>query len=215
MRWPSVKSKIFVSASVGLMALTPFSYSVDDQSLWLPGKYGPLFLELKKAAQSAENLERCVNVLRGTIDLDDSTPTRPVYRFLCRQSNGRTYNEMVDGVTFETLTTIIEIPVEPTEEELEALRLADEKRKQEERDARILHLWTLCEAELGLKVRLMKDVQWVTEFPPVPEEITDDSATFIVDFDAKNVQGAALLYRAKCRFSENDALKVRISARTK
>ncbi|MFL0805293.1 MAG: hypothetical protein K6L81_16395 [Agarilytica sp.] len=197
------------------MTLASFSYSFDDKSLWLPGKYGPLFLELKKAAQSAENLERCVTILRGTIDLDDSTSGHPIYRFLCRQPNGRTYNEMVDGVTFETLTTILEVPVEPTEEELEALRLAEEKRKQEERDARILHLWGLCETELGIKVRLMKDIQWITPFPAVPDEVTEESAAFTVDFDAKNVQGAALAYRAKCRFSENDALKVRISAREK
>ncbi len=215
MQWPSVKSKIFVSSSIGLMGLASFSYSFDDKSLWLPGKYGSLFLDLKKAAQSAENLERCVTILRGTIDLDDSTSGHPVYRFLCRQSNGRTYNEMVDGLTFETLTTIIEVPVEPTAEELEALRLAEEKRKQEALDARILHLWSLCEAELALKVRLMNDIQWITEFPAVPDEITDESAVFTVDFDAKNVQGAALAYRAKCRFSENDALNVRISARTK
>ncbi len=200
---------------IGLMALASFSHSFDDKSLWLPGKYGPLFLELKKAAQSAENLERCVTILRGTIDLDDSTSDHPVYRFLCRQANGRTYNEMVDGLTFETLTTVIELPVEPTAEDLEALRLEEEKRKQEARDARILKLSGLCQEGLALKVRLMKDVQWITAFPAVPDEISDESAIFTVDFNAKNVQGAALAYRAVCKFSESDLLKTRISARKK
>ncbi len=212
MRWPSVKSKTFASGIAISLISSPLA-AVEDKDLWLPGRYAPIFLELKKAAEAAESLDRCVRVQQGTIDLDDSRPDHPVYRILCKQENGRNYNEMVDGLSFETLTTKVEIPVEPTAEELEAIRLAEEKRKEEEKQVRISHLWGLCEEKIRHRVRLMSDFSWVTELPVTPDVFEEASVTFTVDFDAKDMHKQPLYYRAVCDFSENDALAVMIKGR--
>lgn len=192
------------------------SLALDDKRLWLPTKYSTLFFDLKEAALAAEALDRCVTVQRGTIDLDRSASKKPIFRILCRQSDGMTYNEMVDGVTFETLTTKVIVPVEPTAEELEALRVAEEKRKAEVQDARKKELWDACEKEFAKNTRLMKDVALDDEIlPPEPEEFSEDKAIFSFPFEAKDIYGANLLYIARCTFNEGDILSLKISGRTK
>ncbi len=213
MRWPLVKFKIFVSISFMAGALASSVYAVEDARLWLSASHAPLFIDLKQAALAAEKLERCVSVAEGTIDLDDSMPDHPIYRILCRQKNGRTYNEMVDGISFKTLTTKIEVPVLPTEDELEALRLTEEKRKQEAKKMRIESLSGICVQGIKGKTRLMKGVVWLTPLPLQPTEMDDTSAKFSVDFDAKGVHGGALRYRANCFFSDGDKLTLRVSGR--
>ncbi len=213
MQWPSAKFKKLVSFSIVVGALTSSVYAVDDDRLWLSGSHSPLFIDLKQAALAAESLERCVSVVEGTIDLDDSMPDHPIYRILCRQKNRRTYNEMVDGISFKTLTTKIEIQVVPTEDELEALRIAEEKRKQEAKTVRVESLSDICEQAIKDKSRLMKDVVWLTPLPIQPVEMDDISAKFSVDFDAKGVHGGALKYRANCFFTDGDKLKLRVSGR--
>lgn len=210
-RFPRASSLIGVPLTA--MIICAAANAVDDKKLWLPSKYAKQFLELKKAAEAAEALDRCVDLVSGTIDLDQSKPNQPIYRFLCRQENGRTYNEMVDGVSFKTLTTVIVEPKEPTPEELEAIRLAEEKRKEEERKARIAHLWGLCEAKLKEKTRLMADVSWLEPFPPGPELLEEHKASFYIQFDAISMDGVALKYEARCKFSEEDRLRVKISGR--
>lgn len=187
--------------------------AVDDKRLWLPGNYASLFIELKRAAVAAEKLDRCISVEQGTIDLDDSSSEHPVYRILCRQDSGRTYNEMVDGISFATLTTKIVIPVEVSEDELETLRLIEEKRKQEALEVRIAKLGDLCETAIKEKTRLMKNVIWLTTLPISPGELEESSAKFTVDFNAKDVRGGLLRYQAVCHFSQDDQLKLRVSGR--
>lgn len=213
MRWPLAKFKKFVRPFIIIGALTSPVYAVDDERLWLSGSHALLFIDLKQAALAAEKLERCAFVAEGTIDLDDSMPGHPIYRILCRQKNGRTYNEMVDGISFKTLTTKIEIPVLPTEEELEDLRITEEKRKQEAKAVRVESLSGICEKAIKDKNRLMKNVVWLTSLPVQPDEMDETSAKFSVDFDAKGVHGGALKYRANCFFSDGDKLKLRISGR--
>ena len=78
----------------------------DESRLWLPLKYERYYLKLKKATQSAFELDRCVKVLESTIDLEKSTSYAPFFKVLCRQPNGKTYIEIVDGTTFQPLTTV-------------------------------------------------------------------------------------------------------------
>ncbi len=172
--------------------IVPGAYGVDDKRLWLPAKYSRLFLELKRAAEEVEKIDRCVSVLRGTLDVDRSTKDKPIFRVLCRQPNGKTYNEMVDGTTFELLTTV----------ESEIL----DQRKEE--------LWVKCKEKFARDTRLMKNVSFDAEaHPPEPDEFNDDKAIFSFDFSAEDSFGAKLNYRAKCLFSENDYLKLKISGR--
>ncbi len=188
-------------------------HAIDTSKLWLPTRHAALFLELKRAAEAAEDLDRCVKLVGGTIDLDRSKQNHPIYRILCRQENGRTYNEMVDGVSFKTLTTVYVEPKQPTAEELEAARLSEEKRNEEERQARIDQLWVLCKAKLLQKTRLMDGLTWLTEFPPAPEVFEEDKVVFYLQFDAKSLEGLDLKYQARCHFSEEDRLRVKISGR--
>ncbi len=216
MQWPLVKFKRFASAPLFLSfsLSVPVCAEVDDNRLWLPGgKYATLFFDLRKAAEAAEALDRCVTVLRGTIDLDRSQAEHPVYRILCRQENGRSYNEMVDGLSFATLTTKVLIPKEPTADELEAARLAEEKRKEEARIARIAALWAECESALKKKTHLMLNVTWLSDFPLAPDEYSDDAVRFSADFDASSVEGMPLKYHANCLHLADQPVKVKISGR--
>lgn len=186
---------------------------VQNDRLWLPESHAKYFLDLKKAAEAADNLERCVTVLRATLDLEKSTSDHPVFIVLCRQVNGRSYNEIVDGLTFETTTIENVIPVEPTAEDLEAIRLEEERQLQAQAEQRRINLWNSCETTLHSKVALMNGVTWLYSAPPEPEVFDDGSVLFIVDFDAQDAHGAQLRYRARCEFSQDDELEASISAR--
>lgn len=199
----SGKSKKFVSLGVIVCCLPFNAWSVEEKRLWLPQKYQTHFLELKKAAESAESLNRCVKVLRGTIDLDESKPGHPIYRILCRQKDMLNYNEMVDGLSFETLTTKIEIPSELSPEEIEAARLAEEKRLADERAARISRHWVACEASLKQETRLFQKLKWLQQFPPEPVTSEELLTKFSVDFDASNAMGKTLKYTATCEIEES------------
>ncbi|PCK09898.1 MAG: hypothetical protein COA42_01165 [Alteromonadaceae bacterium] len=200
MQWPSVKYKKFAKyAGVAALALNVCAaYGLDDKRLWLPAKYNTYFLKLKDAALAAEALDRCVKVLSGTIDLEQGVPDHPMYRILCQQKSGRNYNEMVDGLTMETLTTQIIIELEPTPEELEIIRIAEEARIAMAREVRMAEQWQICNDALMSKVTLMAGVSVLTLVRPEPVEFTEELVSYLIDFDAKDMYGAALKYRSSC-----------------
>ena len=190
---PRQKLKV-VMCSVAFLGLTSSSAAeVDQTRLWLPSNYARLFLDLKQAAAVSQGLEKCATVLSGTIDLEQSTAERPIYRILCRQINGKSYNQLVDG---ETL-----MPILP------------EGEKEEGPEVRISRLWDMCEKRLHEKVRLMKDVHWVSTLPPRPKVSEKNAVQFDIDFDAKDTKGISLHYTGRCLFSPDDRLSVRIFAR--
>ena len=205
MRWRLARYKKFDKAAVAALFITLFpidAQSLDDDALWLPTKYSKYYLDLKKAALAAEKLDRCVTVLRGTLDLEQTRKERPIYRILCRKENGRNYNEMVDGVTFETLTTKI-----PKPEEILAQKLAEEQKRKEKH-------WQLCQESLNEKVRLMKNVEILTTEMPEPEVFEETKSQFTLDFNGENMQGVALHYRANCIVdTESNMAKVKVGRR--
>lgn len=199
MPWSSVTSKIFVSC----LLLGSHAFALDQERLWLPTKYQTLYLPLVKAAEAAEALDRCATVMEGTIDLEQSRPERPIYRVLCRQENGRTYNEMVDGLSFATLTTpkVVEPELTPEEQERllqqqEQLRLADLARRKAE-------AWQFCRQSLKEHTRMMMELEWLADLdgPVEPVLFDDEIARFSVDFNARSMQGEALRYTAECSCS--------------
>lgn len=76
---------------------------LDENKLWLPLKYQKHHLPLLRAATVALAQPRCYEVKRGSLDLRQSEPKHAIYRFLCKQASGKTYTEVIDGVTFESL----------------------------------------------------------------------------------------------------------------
>lgn len=211
--------------------------AVDPSSLWLPTKYQKNYVALLESAESAESLDRCENVLEATIDLEQSKKKHPIFRILCRQKNGRSYNEMVDGLTFETLTTPKVVVVELTPEELEAQRLKEEKRKKAEIKALKHTFWEKCQKVTQEKALMMTGLVWLTKEEPEPQSYTesivsnatstvdDDNssedkepstsevktkveAVFCIDFDAKSVMGEKLQFQAVCHVDSEDGVEV-------
>lgn len=174
--------------------------ALEESRLWLPGKYQHYYLPLKKSALAAESLDRCTKVLEGTLDREQSKPNHPIFRILCMQSTGRNYNEMVDGLTFETLTTFIPAEVAPTQEEHEAKKKAR---------------FGLCEQALKQKTKFMSGLK--SHYEGYIEPISYDTveAVFHFDFDATNPSGEVLEYRAYCASDAESPPKIRIKKRPK
>lgn len=181
--------------------------ALDQKRLWLPVRYQDLFQSLVKAAEKAEALDRCVTIMEGTIDMEQSRPDHPIYRILCRQHNDRTYNEMVDGISFATLTTpqIVEPEITP-EAQLE-LQRQEEARREVERAQRKVEAWEVCRHSLIESTRLMMELRWGVDINGVvePVEFDEKLARYVLDFDARGISGEALRYRAECSFAEDIA----------
>lgn len=197
-------------ALYGLLLLSVSAESFDESRLWLPITYQTHYLKLKEAAASAESLERCEEILSGTLDRDQSSRNHPIFRITCRQPDGQTYNEMVDGLSFETLTTSREAKYKPTEEELAQQKLAEERRKQAEKERTAL---SACEGELRQRVKGMKNIRWLDEEAPEPASRTDGELVFIIDFDAEAYGGEALRYRSTCNFRSQNDFNLKIGKR--
>ena len=203
---------IFFSTSLALWAVG--AHALNEDRLWLPLSYQKLYLKLKDAAQAAEDLDRCVDVLDGTIDLERSTDNHPIFRIRCKQENGKTYSEMVDGITNETLTTPLIIKTEPTEAELEQRRLEEEKRKLEEKQARIQLLWNLCARTFHAKTKLMINLSGPkSEDELKPEVYDEEHAIFVFDFDAEDIAGGQLSFRGNCDVNDEQVLSFHMGKR--
>ncbi len=183
------------------VSMLPLAFSsnaegVDESRLWVPKNYERIYLDLKDAAEAAEKLDRCVKVIRGTIDLEESTREHPIFRIQCRQNNGRTYNEMVDGLTKETLTTV------EVDESLVEIKLEEQKAL----------FWSQCKKAFEYKTRLFQGLVLKMESPE-PEEFSLDAAKYVVEFDAEDMYGKALEYRAICTVKAEEEAKLTIRKR--
>ena len=176
--------------ALGCSALSGTALAVDDNKLWLPKKYQELFLNLKDAALAAKGIERCVEVVRGTIDLGQSKPGEPIYRILCRQENGRTINEMVDGNSLVVLTY--------SPPDYEAQKLAH---------------WEQCDFAFKDKTKLMNNVVWLNESMPTPTIFTPEETHFSVKFNAEDPFGLLLKYAGECSVVVDQSPVVKIRPR--
>ena len=181
-------SRLSVALVYGFFAVQSYQASaVDDEKLWLPGRFAHLFSDLKDAAEIAEKFDGCKTVLRGTLDFDQSKPDYPMYRILCRQPDGISNNFMVDGVKMEVLTEDFE-------------------------GNKSLH-WELCNELLLKKVKLMAEVEVITKDMPEPDLFTEERTNFTLDFNGKNPFGVELKYTAKCSIIVDGEQSIKISPR--
>lgn len=196
--------------AVGYLTIFELSVAsaVDSQRLWLPVKYQTRYLDLIRAAETAEAIDRCVSVVEGTLDLEQSQPQHPIYRILCRQENGRTYNEMVDGLTFATLTTPKIVEPVLTPEEQERMRQQEEVRRLAEIAHRKATAWQACRQELVNRTHLMMELHWAEDLdaPLEPTEFTAEAARFFVNFNARSMWGEPLRYTAECAYTADSAV---------
>ena len=200
---------LLLLALVGLCSLT---HAVEDERLWLPTSYERLYLDLKKAATKTEALERCDKVLRGGMDFQASQKNHPIFRIHCRQPNGRTYNELVDGLSFDTLTTIVTVEVPLTQEELEAQQLDEERRKQQLLDDQKQQFLDSCKKQLTAKTIMFEQITMVDDMPE-PRSFSMETAEFVLDFDSEDMYGKALRYRAYCRVELEAEAQIKIRTR--
>lgn len=182
--------------------------ALDEKRLWLPSNYEHLYLDLKKSAISVEASDRCVRVLRGTLDFDTSVfPDDPVFRILCRGSNGRTYNEMVGPQKVWTESDIEENKVK----QAKALLLIQNEMQGK------------CDVRLAEETALFNTLQRKqSSFSLIKFEYSSFSDDFIVldphgvfqmDFDAMDMHEAKLEYRALCYIENGSITKMAIRKR--
>lgn len=192
-------------AAFALLCLCKGSYAVDESRLWLPKRYQIHYLELLQAAAAAEALERCLKIVEGTIDRERSQAEHPIFRILCHQENGKTYNEMVDGLSFKTLTTVIK-----KEEELSAVERAI---LYQQRQAKKAEFWSRCYTLIETKINKMQGVKWLVQLPPEAEAFDEESAQFTADFDAQNMYRESLHYRVECAVTQDSEPQVSLFRR--
>lgn len=199
--------------SLALLLFCNLAEALDVERLWLPRSDQKYYLNLVQSAAAAESLPRCQTVLEGTIDKEQSRGDHPIFRILCRQENGRSYNEMVDGLSYETLTTAAVVEHPMSAEELE-LRLRQEQALAEAAlQQRKDEAWQACAGEVQQQTTLMIDLVMLTQEQVEPEELNEQEIVFALDFDAKNFGGEALHYRARCGVSSDGKVNVTMGKR--
>ena len=186
----------------------PYVMALDEERLWIPSNYKHLYLDLKKSAISVEASDSCETVLRGTLDFDASDlPDTPVFRILCRRSNGRTYNEMVVSQKFWTESNIEENKVKQDN----ALSLV-QKNMQATCDMRLVE-----ETEFFNELKRNQAYFSMVEFDfsgfSHKVVVLNPRGVFLMDFDAMDMYGVKLEYRAVCYIESGTITKMAIKKR--
>lgn len=198
---------------VALLCSSTHIIALDTSRLWLAQTHQKYYLDLVRAARGAEALDRCESVLAGTLDREQSQVDHPYFRILCRQENGVSYNEMVDGLTFETLTTVVIDPPPLTEEEKERLRIEAEARAKLALEERKSIAWGECTSQLQQQTQMMMNLVVLTQSQPEPSMLSDTAIVFVTDFDAKDTWGKNLQYKAVCTVEDEGAVSTELSKR--
>lgn len=221
----------------GVMAQSPDTSSANSSAvapgfsasqLNLPRSYQQHYSALQNAAQLASQSSRCVRFLRGELQRDRSSLSHPVFRILCRDDSGKSYALLVDGLTLRLLDETRpqgSISFAELEQESEQQRLAEERQKRELLELHNTHefqqqvreryqrVWEQCRERVGLRVGNMHELRWISDEMPEPELEADDKVIFYIDFDAADLYGQSLKYRAMCSNSMEDEYQILIRPR--
>lgn len=195
---PESRGALKSLALVGLLWLGAHAQAVELEQLWLPKSYLRHLPQLYDAARLVEDSPRCAELLEGTSHLDRSTLDHPVFRFTCRNSEGKSYSLLVDGpslekidetrpsgrVSFEQLREEYrEEQARERERELKRQELAELQSASEEAERvrqqwlawwqeefqRREDLWTQCVKRLQERVGDMQSLEWLTDTMPEPD----------------------------------------------
>lgn len=216
--------------------------TVDLDQLWLPQSYLRYLPRLYDAAQLVDASSRCGEFITGTVAVDRSHLDHPVFTFTCRDHHRQTYSLLVDGLTLhkiddtrpEGFITFDDLELEyqreqalaeerqQYREELAQKRLQREYERQEQKRAE--RLWPVCWEPLQKRVGRMAELEWLTDTMPAPgyadTHAIDDSGVderppmvFVIDFNARDIAGQALQYRAHCTVTNADEYQLDIKPR--
>lgn len=200
----------------GLLISLPASnvQAVPDSRLWLPVSYRVHMGKLRKAAKLVEDqAESCETIISGSLHVDLSSKQRPIFKFVCRNPQRRSFALLIDGISQEVVDSR-----NPSEtKSFEALRQEKLARLEQQRVeaelSRRAHFWTLCEQALERRTTNMRDLQWLTTDKPEPDVSLEGHVRYFVNFDAKDFKGKHLRYRAECDYVSEEDFNIRIRAR--
>ncbi|UTF59627.1 hypothetical protein [Gilvimarinus sp. DA14] len=221
--------KIRFSLSL-LAVLCPALQAVELEQLHLPRSYLRYLPQLYDGAQLMEQTEKCARFISGTLNIDASEETAPVFSYTCRDTNELTYRWKVDGNSLDILDDTRpegRISFAAYQAELERQRQLEREREiaRQEEVARLqaqreaieaereklrmererAAYWPRCKALLAEQTRNMKQVQWLFDQQPeaelLPVEQSEQVAVrFTMDFNAQDYYRQPLEYRAYCEF---------------
>lgn len=118
-------------------------------------------------------------------------------------------------------------------EELAQLRAQRQQEREEQRQRQLWleqeqqraeRLWSICWGQLQERVGNMAELEWLTEAMPAPgydlapdaeePEVGEQPAmVFVIDFNARDIVGQALRYRAQCTVTDAHEYQLDIKAR--
>lgn len=159
---------------------------LNENALWLPMKYQGHYIQLVGAAKAALALPRCVEVKQARLDLRQSTPERSMFRILCRQASGKTYTEMIEGGSFQSLTP-------------------------EKNSVVACHTLLLEETQMMMDLSWVADTSEAAN----SQVDSSGGEHYLWDFNAKALDGGVLHYRAECYVPMGGSPSLTINARRK
>ncbi len=203
----------------------------DENRMWLPLSYKRYFGQLKRATQSVANLERCSEVRSASLETNLSRKQLPVFKIVCRDNDKRTFAMKVDGSSQDILDSrfdggrisFADYLAELEFRRLEKLRLEELRRQEQERQAELERqqaeqqrqedCWLQCQALLARRTKHMRELTWLTKEMPQPDLSRPEHLIYRVDFDARDLRGRTLRYRAICDAQGEDKIEVKIRPR--
>lgn len=201
----------YVSTLIVFIFLSPsYVIALDEERLWLPRNYEHLYLDLKELAIAVEASDRCETVLRGTLDFDASVfPDDPVFRILCRGTNGRTYNQMTMPKKIWT-----ESEIEENKERKAKALLLLQNEMQAKCDIRLSKDIALFNA-LQRKQASFSLIKFTYSRFSDDFVVLDSQGVLQMDFDAMDMYDVKLEYRAMCYIEGGTITKMAIKKREK
>jgi len=202
-----------VTALSGLLPVADVQ-AVPDSRLWLPVSYRAHMSDLSKAAELVETqAESCESIISGSLHEGLSSKQRPIFKFICRNPQRRSFALLIDGISQEVVDSR-----NPSETKSFA-ELRQEKAARLERErveaelARQTHFWLLCEQALERRTTNMRNLEWLTTEKPNPDLSLEGHVRYFISFDAKDFKGQHLRYRAECDYVSEEDFDIRIRAR--
>lgn len=183
-----------------LFLLLLFNTSQADVHMWLPVSYQEKEDELSKAVDMIMDTERCERALKATISQDRSTVEHPVFKILCKDKDGVTYWELVDGINFAMIDDFLP--------GTDAYKAAAAEKK-----LKLKNMWRTCISMMDEQYINFSNVRVLTKKQPTEIYKPDKSIHFYVDFDAVSSFGEGLKYSADCIFNDNSNYHVRLRPR--
>lgn len=211
---------------LALLLMLGQAQAFDERALWLPASYLDWMSALHEQAEAVEAQAQCQQVMKGTLQQRNSTREHPIFSFVCRDPERKTFSLTVDGLSGEI--TYLNPARAVGAGNLQAL--TEERRKLSiAAKAHLEAALPACNAGVEAKTRYMNQLSWVNwtfigpvEIPlPEPELPSADSLVvtptsywqYSRAFDAQDAQGNPLYFEVLCLLDEHGEAEIKIARR--